>query len=160
MCISKPISVAKKKDFVRMDGRMIHLRYGVIVTNYQAFRSIIALHNISAEPIAFVRQFINPDQDPYDFGDYYALYDNALSTSQAEEILALLKGDEMRRARTMLKRYFQGGFPICEGVGPIMLDDMIPDKRYDSRKQMEAIITIYKHHPGYYEENYQEEVFC
>lgn len=159
MDIARPVAMPEKKASDHMNGRMVRLRYGVIVTNYEAFRFIIAMHNISADPIVFVRQFISMDQDRYDYGDYYALYDNALSASQAEEILALLKDDKMQKARTLLKRYFQNDSPICEGVGLIMLDDMIPDKWYDSWKQMEVIITATRHHPGYYEENYQEEVF-
>lgn len=159
MSIAKPIPLPKKKDPDHISGRMIHLRYGVIVTNYKAFRFIIALQNISAKPIVFVREYVSEDQDPYDYGDYYALYKKALSSSQAEEILSFLKEDNMRKARTLLKRYFQDASPICEGVGPIVLDDMVPDEWYDSWKRMEAIITISGHHPGYYEETYQEEVF-
>ena len=78
---------------------------------------------------------------------------------QAEEILDQMKEGDTRRARVLLRRFFRGEEPYCDGVGPVVLDDMIPDEWYDTWKEMEGIITSIQHITGYWEANVEERGF-
>ena len=131
-----------------------HLRYAVILTNKKTRRFIIAMQE--DHPVVFLREWVD---DPFDEGDYYTLYGNALTAEQAEEILDQMKAGDTRKARTLLKRYFRADDPVCEDVGPVMLDDMIPDEWYDSWKRMEGMITSTRHITGYWEIDIEERGF-
>lgn len=128
--------------------RIFHLRYGVIEINYNKERYTIAAIDTEDYPIVFLRVMAD---DPVDGGDYYTLYDNALTMEQATEILEYLSAGNTRKAGSLLKRYLKVGDPCCENVGSITLDDMIPDEWYDVWKEMEWII-ISTGHTTYYRE--------
>lgn len=140
------------------EPRIMHLRYGVIVTDYRKCRFIISRVDSEDYPLLFLREWVDEKYDPYGWGERYTLWDAALSASQADEILEYLEEDDMRKARTLLKRYLTNCKAICEGVGPDMLDNMIPDTWYDVWKEMEPIITVIGHHPGYYEADVTEQL--
>lgn len=133
------------------EPRTMHLRYGVIVADYKKCRFIIARVDTEDYPLVFLRESVDEEGNFSKYHESYTLYDAALSASQADEILECLKEDDMRKARTLLKRYLTDCDAICVDVGPIVLDDMIPDDWYDVWKEMEGIIIISRHHPGYYE---------
>lgn len=136
-----------------------HLRYGVIVANYKKCRFIIARVDTEKYPLLFLREWVDEKDDPYNWGEHYTLCDAALSASQADEILEYLKEGDMQKARILLKRYLIDCEEICADVGPVILDDYIPDAWYDVWKEMEAIITCSRHHPGYYEADVAEQMF-
>ncbi len=115
-------------------GCVRHLRYGVILTDYKTRRFIIAMQE--GYPVVFLREWVD---DPFAEWDYYTLYGSALTSKQAEEILDQMKGGDTKRARMLLKRYFRDDEPYCEDVGPVVLDDMIPDEWYDSWEKMEGM---------------------
>ena len=46
-----------------------------------------------------------------------------------------------------------------DGIGPVVLDDMIPDEWYDVWKEMENIITSTRHITGYWEADVEERGF-
>ena len=133
-----------------------HLRYAVIDTDKKARRYIIAMLSAVELPVVFLREWV---EDTFFEGDYYSLYGNALTDVQAEEILECMKAGETRRARSLLKRYFTQTAPYCEAVGPVVLDDMIPDKWYDAWKKMEGAITSMRHFTGYWECDVEERDF-
>lgn len=138
------------------DSCIRRLRYAVILTDHKTQRFIIALQDSVDYPIVFLREWVD---DPFAEGDYYSLYGNALTCSQAEEILDQMKEGDTRRARVLLRRFFRGEEPYCDGVGPVVLDDMIPDEWYDAWKDMEGIITSIQHITGYWEANVEERGF-
>ena len=140
---------------MRMDKPCIgHLRYAVILTDYKTHRFIIALQDSTEYSAVFLREWV---EDPFAEGDYYSFYTKALTVSQAEEILNQMKARDTRKARSLLKRYFRDEEPYCDGVGPVILDDMIPDEWYDAWKEMEFVITSTKHITGYWEAELEEE---
>ena len=112
-----------------IEGRS-HLRYGVIVTNNKHCRFVVARLDTVDYPLVFLRGF---------------------TAQEADEILDLLKADDMRKARTTLNHKFKEEGILCEFVGEVRLDDAVPDAWYDAWKEMEAIITFRRDHPGYYE---------
>ncbi len=130
-----------------------HLRYAAILTDHKTHRFIIALQDSEDYPVVFLREWVD---DPFVEGDYYSLYGNALTRSQAEEILDQMKAEDTRKARTLLKRHFNDDEPYCDEVGPIVLDDMIPDEWYDTWKEMENVITNTRHITGYWEATVEE----
>jgi hypothetical protein len=138
------------------DSCIRRLRYAVILTDHKTQRFIIALQDSVDYPIVFLREWVD---DPFAEGDYYSLYGNALTSSQAEEILDQMKAGDTRRARVLLKRFFRGEEPYCDGVGPVVLDDMIPEEWRDAWKEMEGIITSIQHITGYWEANLEERGF-
>lgn len=132
---------------------MVHLRFGVILTDNMSNRYIIARQSTEDYPVVFLRQW---DDDPWAEGDYYSLYgSSALTTEKADDILTLLQSGETRKARTLFKRHFKDNDPYCDYVGPVVLDDMIPDDWYDAWKQMESIISSTKHITGYWEYDFE-----
>ena len=136
--------------------RIHHLRYAAILADHKTRRFIIAFQDTEAYPVVFLREWVD---DPFAEGDYYSLYGNALTSSQAEEILDQMKAGDTRKARMLLKRYFRDEEPYCDGIGPVVLDDMIPDEWYDAWKEMENIITITRHITGYWEADVEERGF-
>ena len=132
-----------------------YLRYGVILTDHKTKRFIIAMQD--GHQIVFLREFV---EDPFARCDYYKLYENALTDEQAEEILDQMKAGDTRKARVLLKRYFRSDKPSCEDVGPVVLDDRVPDEWYTSWKEMEGIITSDKHIIGYFGETKLTEYVC
>ena len=138
------------------DSCIRRLRYAVILTDHKTQRFIIALQDSVDYPIVFLRKWVD---DPFAEGDYYSLYGNALACSQAKEILDQMKEGDTRRARVLLRRFFRGEEPYCDGVGPVVLDDMIPDEWYDAWKEMEGTITSIQHITGYWEANVEERGF-
>ena len=142
---------------MRMDKPCIdHLRYAAILTDYKTRRFIIALQDSTEYSAVFLREWV---EDPFAEGDYYSFYTKALTVSQAEEILNQMKARDTRKARSLLKRYFRDEEPYCDGVGPVILDDMIPDEWYDAWKEMEFVITSTRHIAGYWEAILEEEDF-
>ena len=125
-----------------------HLRYAAILTDYKMYRFIIALQDSIHYPLVFLREW---REDPRAGGDYYLFDRKALTFSQAEEILDQMKAGDTRKARALLKGYLKDKKPDCDGVGPVVLDDMIPDEWYDAWKKMEHIITASMHIAGYWE---------
>ena len=96
---------------------------------------------------------------PYTDLRCYSLYrGNALTLEQANEILKFLSEGNTRKAGTLFKRYFKGDEPDYSNMGPVMLDDMIPDEWYDVWKEMEGIITSTRHFLGYFECDVEERV--
>jgi len=71
----------------------------------------------------------------------------------------MLAESDRKKANTLLKKYVREEGPICEDVGPIQLDDWIPDDWYDAWKVMESIITVSKDLPGYYEDEVNPEYY-
>lgn len=134
--------------------RVFHLRYGIIVTDHKHCRFIIARVDTEDYPLVFFREWEDDPEEGY--GEYYSLYRDALTASEADEILELLKKDEKRRANALLRRYFKPGGVICEFVGEIRLDDAVPDAWYDVWKEMEGPITFLRDCPGYYEADVEE----
>ena len=132
----------------KTDQNFCHVRYAVILTDYKRCRYIIAVQDSEDYPIVFLREWV---EDPYFPADYYTLYGNALAKCQAEEILELMKARDTSKARSLLKKFIKDDEPYCEQVGPVILDDMIPDEWYDVWKEMEFVITSYRHITGYWE---------
>lgn len=132
---------------------IIHLRYGVIVANKKTERYVIAVSDSVDYPIIISRTW---HDFPCAEGEYYALYD-AIDMENAISILDLLKNDETSRARTKLKKSLACVGPYVDTISEVVLDDMIPDEWYDAWKEMEGIITISKHVPGYWEEDIQTQ---
>lgn len=126
-----------------------HLRYGVIVTNNKHCRFVIARLDTVDYPLLFLRKWTNDPEDGYD--EYYTLYKSGFTAEEADEILDLLKADNMRKARTTLNHKFKEEGILCEFVGEMRLDDAVPDDWYDAWKEMKGIITFRSDHPGYYE---------
>ena len=144
----------EETKYLYMESRDIHLRFGVIVSDYKTRRHIVATQSITDYPLVFLREW---EDDPYEMGDYYFLYDgHGLTMEQATEILDFMEQGNTRRARALLKHNLKTDEAVCENYGPVMLDDMIPDDWYDSWKEMEGIITSTKHIPGYWEADLQE----
>lgn len=135
------------------EGQIHHLRFGAILTDYKTRRFLIATQDTIDHPLVFLREeFI-------DAGTYYALYDNALTSDQAKEILDLLEADNTQKARRLLKKHFKEDKPRCQDVGPAYLDDMIPDEWYLAWKEMEGIITSSVHLVGYASAELREELY-
>ena len=93
------------------DSCIRRLRYAVILTDHKTQRFIIALQDSVDYPIVFLREWVD---DPFAEGDYYSLYGNALTCSQAEEILDQMKAGDTRRGRVLLKRFFRGEEPYLQ----------------------------------------------
>ena len=91
-----------------------------------------------------------------DYEDYYTLFKSALTAPEADEILFKLKDGNKREANILLKRYFKPDGILCEHVGEMRLDDVVPDVWYDAWKEMSGPITFHKDYPGYYEEVVEE----
>ena len=136
------------------NSQVLHLCYGVIIANNKSERYIIATIDTESYPIVFLREWI---EDSFAEGAYYTLYGNALTMEQAKEIMGYLAEGNTRKAGTLLKRYFKDSDPYCEEVGPVVLDDMIPDEWYDAWKLMESIITSTSHVTGYWECDVEEQ---
>ena len=148
-------SPKKKQITEEYEPRIFHLRFGVILTDHKTLRYIIVRIDTEDYPLVFLREWI---EDSYDEGDYYTLYGNALTDTQADEILDQIKAGDTRSARTLLKRYFKADDPYISDVGPVMLDDYIPDEWYDVWKEMEGIITSTHHIDGYWEMDVKEKM--
>ncbi len=127
---------------------IIHVRYGVIVANKRSERYIIAASDVAEYPIVISR--IADEDDSFDDGGYYGLYDG-VKVEQANDILDLLRDNEKTKARTKLRKTLEQLGPYVDGVGPIVLDDLIPDEWYDAWKDMEGIVTAEKHIDGYWD---------
>lgn len=112
--------------------KIYNVRYGVIVTDYNANRWIIAMTDVADYPLLFLREWFDErDEDGWDiWGELYTLWDKALTIEQAEEILDLLQEGDTRKARSLLKRNMKNNFSIIDQVDPVVLDDMIPDVWY------------------------------
>ena len=145
--------------------RTFHLRYGVFLTDYKTRRYVIATIDTENYPVVFLREQVE-DVTPkgymsgrytsgrnmsgrnmsYKLRSVYSLYGtDALTLEQANEVLDFLKAGDSRKAITKFKRYFNSeAEPYCERVGEVVLDDMIPDERYNAWKEMEFIITSSK----------------
>lgn len=132
---------------------IIHVRYGVIVANKRSERYIIAASDVAEYPIVISR--IVDEDDSFDDGGYYGLYDG-VKVQQANDILDLLRDNEKTKARTKLRKTLEQLGPYVDGVGPIVLDDLIPDEWYDAWKDMEGIVTAEKHIDGYWDKNIME----
>ena len=136
-------------------SRTFHLRFGVILLNSKTERYIISRVDTEDYPLVFLREWID---DPFAEGDYYALWGyNALTDTQADEVLDMLKKGETRKARSLFQRYFKDNDPYISDIGPSVLDDMIPEEWYDVWKEMEGIITSTKHITGYWECDVEEK---
>lgn len=137
------------------EPRIIHLRYGIIVMYNKHCRAVIARVDTEDYPLVFLREWTDDSEEGYD--EYYTLYKAALTADEADEILALLKGGEKRRANTLFKRYFKEEGILCEFVGEMRLDDAVPDAWYDVWKEMDGPITFRRDYPGYYEADVEEQ---
>lgn len=129
---------------------LIHVRYGVIVANKRSERYIIAVSDVAEYPIVISR--IVDEKDPFDDGGYYGFYDG-VKGEQANDILDLLRDNEKTKGRTKLRKTLEKLGPYVDGVGPVVLDDLIPDEWYDAWKDMEGIVTAEKHIDGYWDKN-------
>ena len=134
----------RNADLLERIGDSEHLRYGVIVTNNKHCRFVIARLDTVEYPLVFLREWTNDPEDGYD--EYYTLYKAGFTVQEADEILDLLKADDMRKARTTLNNKFKEDGILCEFVGEVRLDDAVPDAWYDAWKEMETIITIRREH--------------
>jgi len=124
-----------------------------ILTDHKQIRWIIARLEGYDYPLVFSRTMYYDEEG---WCEDYDMYKAAMTATQADEILDLCKRGgtaNKRKANTLLKRYVVRNGAICEGVGPIMLDDYVPDDWYDAWKEMETVITINADYPGYYEED-------
>ncbi|MBR2810929.1 MAG: hypothetical protein IKD69_06065 [Solobacterium sp.] len=130
-----------------------HLRYGIIITDQKRCRFLIARVHTEDRPLVFLRRCNDPKK-AYDC--YYCLYESALTAAQADEILALLKNNEKRKANTLFKKYFKKEGVLCARVWEMRLDDAVPDAWYDVWKEFEDLITIQKDVPGYFEADVME----
>ena len=149
--------MAKKKEGAdEYTPRTFHLRYGIIVTNNKHCRFVIARIDTENYPLVFLREWEEDLDEGYE--EYYTLYDAALTSAEADEILELLKNNEKRRANTILKRNFKAEGILCELVGEARLDDAVPDAWYDVWKEMDGPITFHRDYPGYYEADVEEIV--
>ena len=134
----------------------MNLRYGCILTDHKEYRWIIARFDGINHPLVFVRTLL---RDGEGWFENYCLYDKALFVKEADEILDALAEGEKRKANTLLKRYVREDGAVCENVGPVMLDDFIPDDWYDAWKQMESVITSSADYTGFYEDEVSTEIF-
>ena len=125
------------------------LRYACILTDHKENRWIVARLEWFDYPLVFNRTMIESEGEFYDI---YALYQNALTAEEADEILDERKYGSNRKATMLLKRYVKRSDAICEDVGEVQLDDWIPDDWYDAWKEMEVFITSTVDLPGYYED--------
>ena len=137
------------------EPRIIHLRYGIIVMYNKHCRAVIARVDTEDYPLVFMREWTDDPEEGYD--EYYTLYKSALTADEADEILALLKDGEKRKANTLFKRYFKEEGILCEFVGEVRLDDAVPDAWYDVWKEMDGPITFRRDYPGYYEADVEEQ---
>ena len=137
------------------EPRIIHLRYGIIVMYNKHCRAVIARVDTEDYPLVFMREWTDEPEEGYD--EYYTLYKSALTADEADEILALLKDGEKRKANTLFKRYFKEEGILCEFVGEVRLDDAVPDAWYDVWKEMDGPITFRRDYPGYYEADVEEQ---
>ena len=137
------------------EPRIIHLRYGIIVMYNKHCRAVIARVDTEDYPLVFMREWTDDPEEGYD--EYYTLYKSALTADEADEILALLKDGEKRKANTLFKRYFKEEGILCEFVGEMRLDDAVPDAWYDVWKEMDGPITFRRDYPGYYEADVEEQ---
>ena len=149
--------VAKKKNMSEYSPRILHLRYGIIVTDHKHCRFVIARVDTEDYPLVFLREWDDDTEEGYE--DYYTLYESALTADEADEILNLLKNDEKRKANALLKKYFKPEGILCEFVGEIRLDDAVPDAWYDVWKEIDGPITFRRDYPGYYETDVEEQGF-
>ena len=133
--------------------RSLHLRFGIIITNYKQSRFVIARVDFVDYPLVFHREQREDINGGY---ECYSLYKAAMTVSEADEILNLLKSNDKRRADAGLRKYFKPEGALCVHVGECLLDDAVPDAWYDSWKQMEALITFLRDYPGYYEVDFIE----
>ena len=140
------------------EPRIIHLRYGIIVMYNKHCRAVIARVDTEDYPLVFMREWTDEPEEGYD--EYYTLYKSALTADEADEILALLKDGEKRKANTLFKRYFKEEGILCEFVGEMRLDDAVPDAWYDVWKEMDGPITFRRDYPGYYEADVEEQGLC
>ena len=137
------------------EQRILHLRYGIILTCKKHCRFLIARVDTEDHPLVFLREW---DDDPeYGYDEYYTLYREALTAGEADEILENIKCGQKRKANTLLKRYFKEKGIICEFVSSVKLDDAVPDEWYDVWKETEGLVTIRRDFPGYYEAYVEEE---
>ena len=131
---------------------IIHLRYGVIVVNKNTERYIIAMADNADYPIIISREWID---FPCAEGEYYSFYDEA-GMQDVKMILDLLEEGETAKARTKLKKSLDHISPYIDAVDAAVLDDIIPDEWYDAWKEMEGLVTIQRHIPGYWEVDIHE----
>jgi hypothetical protein len=157
-CLEKNLNddSQEKRDCHAYIPRRFHQCYGIIVTNHKHCRFVIARMDTEAYPLVFLREWTK-DQDE-EYVDYYTLYGAALTATEADEILELLKNAEKRKANTALKRYFKPEGVLCDSVGEVQLDDAIPDAWYDAWKEMNGLITFRRDYPGYYEADVKNQV--
>ena len=134
----------------------IPLRYGVILTHNKSIRWIVARLAGPPHPLVFNRMLLEENEVKW---DNYCLYQKALTAEEADEILSVLADGNKKRANILLKKYIREEGAICEDVGPVQLDDCIPDDWYDAWKMMEVVITISKDLPGYYEDEVSPEYY-
>ncbi len=120
---------------------------------YRSARYIIAASDVAEYPIVISR--IADEDDSFDDGGYYGLYDG-VKVEQANDILDLLRDNEKTKVRTKLRKTLEQLVLYVDGVGSIVLDDLIPDEWYDAWKDMEGIVTAEKHIDGYWDKNIME----
>ena len=137
------------------EPQTLHLRYGIILTDYKMKRYIIARADTLDRPLVIIREKI--DDPDYMWSERYLMSRGALTPQQADVILDELKKDDMRKARSLLKKNIADkGFISADG--PVELDDMIPDDWYDCWKEMEGEITVWRDLPGYTETDVVEQI--
>ena len=150
------MSTQEEEDSPQETTSGASLRYGVILTDNKSVRWIIARLEGISHPLVFNRMLLEENGEKW---ENYCLYQKALTAKEADEILSLLAESDRKKANTLLKKYIREEGPICEDVGPIQLDDWIPDDWYDAWKVMESIITVPKDLPGYYEDEVSPEYY-
>ena len=137
------------------EPRIFHLRYGIILTDYKNKRFTVARMDAADYPLVIVREKI--DDPEYMWNERYIIRKTAFTPEQADEILDALQVDNMRLARTLLKRNYSFANALIAD-GPVELDDMIPDIWYECWKAMEAEITMWRDLPGYTEMDVEEQI--
>ena len=136
------------------EPRIFHLRYGIILTDYKKKRYTVARMDAADYPLVILRERI--DEPEYMCHERYMMGTAALTSGQADEILDMLQSDDMRRARSLLKRHYSEEHALSAD-GPVELDDMIPDIWYDCWREMETEITMHRDLPGYAEVDVEEQ---
>ena len=139
------------------DLRILHLRFGIILTDHKQCRFVVVRVDTENYPLVFLRECSDDPEDEYDA--YFTLYKDGLTADEADEILDFLKAGNKRKANIRLKQSFKPEGILCELVGEVRLDDAIPDDWYDVWKEIEGHITSRSNYPGYYEADVEKREF-
>ena len=126
---------------------MQKVRFAIIVCDKKKTRYIVASTTATEYALLIKRQWV---EDDFSSSDNYSLYANALTLEQVDEIFTLVSNKKTRTAVSIIKKAISNSDSIIDDVGPVMLDDYIPDDWYDAWKEMEFFITSDKDLPGFY----------